>query len=46
MEFGVGYRWQQYRDSRVQEFLDYSGTVHTVTLRATVELGLLGSLIP
>ena len=41
---GIGYRWQQYQDNEVQEFLDYSGTIHTVTLRATVDLAALPKL--
>lgn len=54
LEFGFGYRWQEYRDRDPQDVVDtldgrrfdYSGTVHTLTLRARVEFGALSSLLP
>ena len=46
LALGIGYRLAQYEDREVQEFLDYSGTVHTVTLRMTIDLAALPSLLP
>ena len=46
LALGIGYRFAQYEDREVQEFLDYSGTVHTVTLRMTIDLAALPSLLP